>query len=87
MMAHILADLFQIEMFQTTVSQIMKKYQDEHDFCFGHGRITMIFAFCGWLKCIFCIMASKNLQDSSARQNNSITLLSVIIAIIISNPL
>ena len=32
-----LADLFQIEMLQTTVSRIMKKNQDEHDFRLGHG--------------------------------------------------
>ena len=35
----------------------------------------------------FSIMASKNLQKSSARQNNSVTLSSVIIAIIVCNSL
>ena len=33
----------------------------------------------------FAVIASKNLQKSSAIQNNSITLLSVIIAIIVCN--
>ena len=32
-MLHVLADLFQLTMLQITVSRIMKKYQDEHDFC------------------------------------------------------
>lgn len=82
-----LADLFQIEMLQTTVSRIMKKNQNEHDFCLGHGGITMIFAFFAGLSIYFVIMASKNLQNSSAIQNNSITLLSVIIAIIVCNSL
>lgn len=35
----------------------------------------------------FAIMTSKNLQKSSAIQNNSITLLSVIMAIIVCNDL
>ena len=39
------------------------------------------------LSVYFNIMASKNLQKSSAIQNNSITLLSVIIAIIVCNSL
>ena len=68
-----LADLFQIEMLQTTVSRIMKKNQD--------------LRFVAGLSVYFVIMASKNLQNSSAIQNNSITLLSVIIAIIVCNPL
>ena len=39
------------------------------------------------LKVYFAVIASKNLQKSSAIQNNSITLLSVIIAIIFCNTL
>ena len=74
-------------MLQTTVSRVMEKYHDEHDFRFGHGGITMIFTLCSRLSVYFVIMASKNLQKSSAIQNNSITLLSVIIAIIVCKSL
>ena len=31
-MAHMTADLFHIEMFQTTVARVMEKYHYEHDF-------------------------------------------------------
>lgn len=78
-----LANLFQIEMLQTTVSRIMKKNQDEHDFRLGHGGVTVIFAFCCRLKRIFCHHGIKKLAELICPiQNNSITLLSVIIAII-----
>lgn len=40
-------------MLQTTVSQAIKKYHDKHDFRFGQGGITVIFALCSWLKRVF----------------------------------
>lgn len=49
-MENMFADLFHIEMLHTTVPRIMKKYQDNHDFCFGHYGYPMIFAFCGGFK-------------------------------------
>lgn len=49
-----LADLFQIEMFQTTITRIMEMYHDKYDFRFGHGGITVIFALCNWFKHVFC---------------------------------
>ena len=58
-----LADLFQIEMLQTTVSRIMKKNQDEHDFRLGHGGITVIFAFCCRFKRIFRHHGIKKLAE------------------------
>ena len=68
----------------------MKKYHDEHDFRCGHGGIMVIFAPCSWFKRVFCHHGIKKLAElkiseakSSAIQNNSITLLSVIIAIIV----
>ena len=36
-MTHILADIFKVEMFQTTVARIMKQYHNQHDFCLRHG--------------------------------------------------
>lgn len=69
-------------MLQAMVSRVMEKYHDKHDFSLGHGGVTVIFAFCCRFKRIFRLMASKNLQNSSAIQNNSITLFSVIIATI-----
>ena len=53
-MTHMLANLFWIEMLQTTVARIMGKYHDKHYFHFGCGGITVIFALCGGFKCIFC---------------------------------
>lgn len=60
----------------------MKKYHDKHDFRFGHGRITLIFALCCWLKRIFCHHDIKKLAEvkiseakSSAIQNNIHTIL------------
>ena len=79
------ADLFLIEMFQTTVAWIMKKYHDEHDFCLWQGWNTVIFTLCNWFKRVFCHHGIKKLAEISAMQNNSITLLSVIIAIIVRN--
>ena len=93
-MAHMFTDLFLIEMLQTTVSRVMEKYHDKHDFRLGHGRITVIFALCCWFKRIFCHHSIEKFAElkisetkSSAIQNNSITLLSVIIAIIVCNTL
>lgn len=48
-----LADLFQIEVLQTSIPGIMKKYHDKHDFSLGHGEITVIITFYGWFKRIF----------------------------------
>lgn len=45
-----LADLFLIEMLQTTIARIMQKFHDKHDFRFGHNESTVIFALCGRLK-------------------------------------
>ena len=62
-MTHILADLFQIEMLQTTVSRIIKKYQDEHDFCLGHGGVMVIFTLCSRFKRIFCQHSIKKFAE------------------------
>ena len=48
-----LADLFLIEVLQTSIPKIMKKYHDKHDFSLGHGEITVIITFCGRFKRIF----------------------------------
>ena len=61
----------------------MKKYHDKHDFRFGHGGITVIFALCGRFKRVFCHHGIKKLAKISAIQNISITLLSVIIVIFV----
>ena len=61
----------------------MKKYQNQHDFCLGHGGISVILTLCGRWKSIFCHHCIKKLAKSSAIQNISITLFSVIIAIIV----
>ena len=53
-MTHILTDLFLIEMLQTTIYRVMEKYQDDHHFCLGHCRITMILSFLSILKRVFC---------------------------------
>lgn len=45
-MTHIYADLFLIEMFQTTIARVMKKYHDKHDFTMPKAEITVMFAFC-----------------------------------------
>lgn len=69
-------------------------YHDKHDFRLGHGSITVIFALYGWFKRIFCRHSIKKFAElkiseakSSAIQNNSITLHSIIIAIIVCNTL
>lgn len=93
-MSHMLADLFQIKMFQTTITRVMKKYHDKHNFRLRHGEITVIFTFSCCFKRIFCHHGIKKLAElkiseakSSAIQNNSITLFSVIIAIIVCKTL
>ncbi len=48
-----LADLFLIEVLQTSIPGIMKKYHDKHYFSLGHGEITVIITFCGKFKRIF----------------------------------
>lgn len=45
-----LANLFHIEVFQTTLSRVMEKYHDEHNFRFDHDGLTMKFALCGRFK-------------------------------------
>lgn len=69
-------------------------FPDKHDFRLGHGRIMVIFALCGWFKRIFCHHSIKKFAElkiseakSSAIQNNSITLHSMIITIIVCNTL
>lgn len=69
-------------------------FHDKHDFRLGHGRIMVIFALCGWFKRIFCHHSIKKFAElkisetkSSAIQNNSITLHSMIITIIVCNTL
>ena len=62
-MTHMLANLFQIEMLQTTVSRIMKKYQDEHDFRLRQGETTVILALCAGFKRIFCHHCIKKLAE------------------------
>ena len=59
--SHILADLFLIEMLQTTIAWIMKEYQNQHDFCLGHGGITVILTLCGRWKSLFCHHCIKKL--------------------------
>ncbi len=39
----------------------MKKYQNQHDFCLGHGGITVILTLCGRWKSIFCHHCIKKL--------------------------
>ena len=62
-MAHMLADLFLIEVLQATVSRVMEKYHDKHDFSFGHSGSTVIFALCGRFKRIFCHHSIKKLAE------------------------
>ena len=81
-MAHVLTDGFQVEVLQAAVAGVVEKYHDEHHFRLRQRRITVIIALVSFMV-YFSIMASKNLQKSSAIQNNSVTLSSVIIAIIV----
>ena len=67
------ADLFLIEMFQTTITRVMKKYHDKHDFCLGNGRITVIFTFCCWLKRIFCHHDIKKITELKSANLNHLT--------------
>jgi len=39
----------------------MKKYQNQHDFCLGHGGISVILTLCGRWKSIFCHHCIKKL--------------------------
>ena len=74
-MAHVLADRFQIEVLQAAVAGVVEKYHDEHHFRLRQRRITVIIALFNLLYGIFFIMVSKNMQKSSAIQNNSVTLI------------
>lgn len=65
-----LVDLFQIEMLQTTVFRVMKKYHDKHDFCLWNDRITMILALCGGFKRIFFHYCVKKLQNRKSAKLN-----------------
>jgi hypothetical protein len=58
-------------------------YQDEHHFRLGQRRVTVIIALFSLLYGVFLHHGVKNLQKSSAIQNNSVTLSSMIIAIIV----
>jgi hypothetical protein len=81
------AYFLQVEMLQAPITGVMKKNQYQHDFRLGHGGGTVIFSFLICFQRVFAIISSKNLQKSSAIQNNSITLFSVIIAIVVCNTL
>lgn len=87
-MIHMLADPFKIKVFETTITRIMKKDDNHHNFLPWHGRRTVIFPLFECFEHIFCHHCiKKNLQKSSAIQNISITLSLVIIAIIVCNSL
>ncbi len=66
----------------------MRKYHDdEHDFRLGHGGITAICTLCDRFKRMFYHHGIKKLQKSSAVQDVSKTLLSVILAIAVRDTL
>lgn len=80
-MAKLLVYFFKIEMFKATITRIVEKDHYQHNFCLWHCRISMIFPV--GFSVYFAVIASKNLQKSSAIQNISVTLSSVIIAIFV----
>lgn len=85
---HMLACLFYIEMLQAMVAEVMEKYHDKHNFSLFHMIEARWYErFIIGLSVYFDTIASKNLQKSSAIQNNSVTLLSVIIAIVVCKSL
>ncbi len=55
-------------MLHVAIARRMEKNDDHHNFCLRHRGITMIFSLFCWFYRIFAIMASKNLQKSSAIQ-------------------
>lgn len=56
-----LAYIFLIEIFQATVSRIMKKYHNKYDSRLGYGELTVIFALYSRFKFIFCHCGIKKL--------------------------
>ena len=82
-MAHVLTDGFQVEMLQTSVARVVEQYHDKHHLRLRKRRITVIIALSSLLYGIFFHHGVKKLAEMSAIQNNSVTLSSVIIAIIV----
>ena len=82
-MAHVLADRFQIEVLQAAVAGVVEKYHDEHHFRLRQCRITVIIALFSLLYGIFFHHSIKKLAEIVGNTKNSVTLSSVIIAIIV----
>lgn len=65
---------FPIKLFQAAIAWIVKQYYAQHDFGLWQDWVSVIMPFSFRFSVYFSIMASKNLQKSSAKQNNSLTL-------------
>ena len=81
--AQMFAYLFKIEVFKTPITGIMKQYHDKHYSAFDMVESRWYERLFSLFSVYFAVILSKNLQKSSAIQNNSVTLSAVSIAIIV----
>ena len=58
-----LADQFKIKVFETTITRIMKKNDNHHNFCLWQGRTTVIFPLFEGIERVFCHHCVKKLAE------------------------
>ena len=84
-MAKLLAYFFEIEMFKATITRIVEKNHYQITSAFDIVELRWYFLFPVGFSVYFTVIASNNLQKSSAIQKISVILSSVIIAIFVCN--
>ena len=79
----VFTDIVQVVMFKATKSAGVKVNENDYYLCITHaiGFTTVFYTIIRGTKCCFSCFASKNLQNSSAKQKISVTLSSENIAI------